>query len=100
MLRECPHCGNWLSGHATKCLSCGRCLDALVRRAPSPAPRPSPLLRTWLTARPRIERLILLLTYADALSVAEIADVLDLGPDYVSETLRVARLDAQEVLSP
>ena len=62
-----------------------------------PVPRPSSLLRTWLSARPRGERLIFLLTYADGLSVAEIADVLELGESYVSETLRVARDEAAEV---
>ena len=101
MLRQCPRCRNWLSAHASRCLMCGRELRAASceHRASSIQHPASATLRTWFQARPRTERLILLLTYADQLSVAQVAGVLELGESYVSETLRCARQEAKEVIA-
>ena len=103
-MRQCNHCGEFTSGPFERCPNCKARLPAgpeprAMRRAGAVPPREEDRLRAWLAGRPRDERQTLMLHYADGLTVAEIAAVLDLGTDYVRETPRLAREQAQELMA-
>jgi len=57
------------------------------------------VLRGFVKQLPRVDRLIMLLWYADGLNVAEIAAVLELGEAEVSRRLESLRGRAREAMA-
>ena len=94
-MRQCPHCNEWISDRAERCLLCGH-----QGTATAAAHDPAAALRRWLAERAsREERLALVLACADGLSAAEIGEVLGVSGQFAGETLRLAREGAREAIT-
>ena len=98
MMRQCLSCLQFTNRPLAACPHCGEALSGQPSAVSRPDTASHARLRAWLESRPRDERLILELHYADGLGDAEIAQLLDFGESYVTETRRHATEQAQEVL--